>query len=130
MTTQTYTAEQAVNTLVAEGHDRAAVTAAFDSLVDAGLELDQPDEGYLLTAAEVDVLRDQLSGTSTTPAETWTATYTEAGHLLVDDAEIGHYDADGRTWQDEVREILRRAGYQPVGEWTTGTDGDSRIQVR
>lgn len=58
----TYTTEQAITILTREGHDRADVEAAFNSLVDAGFELDQPDEDYLLTGDEVDVLRDQLTG--------------------------------------------------------------------
>jgi hypothetical protein len=57
----TYTADQAVAILTGEGFDIADVNAAFDSMVDAGFELAQPDDGYILTAVEVDVLRDQLN---------------------------------------------------------------------
>ena len=57
----TTTATAAVETLVAEGYTRADVLAAVDSLIDAGLELNQPDEGdTVLTEDEVQVLRDQL----------------------------------------------------------------------
>ncbi|WP_190824721.1 hypothetical protein [Saccharopolyspora pogona] len=55
------TAEQAVTTLTAEGHDRADVVAAIDSLIVAGLELPQPDEGTVISDAEMQVLRDQLA---------------------------------------------------------------------
>lgn len=33
--------------------------------------------------------------------------------------DLGYYDADGGTWEDEVRDILRRSGYEPIGEWAT-----------
>lgn len=55
------TAEDAINTLVSEGHDRDDAVAAFDSLIDAGLELAQPDDGCVITPEELDVLRDQLN---------------------------------------------------------------------
>lgn len=78
---QVFTAEWAVEILVAEGHDRADVLAALDSLIDAGLELDQPEPAErqmwltaderrygsdpepvqrILSATELDALRDQL----------------------------------------------------------------------
>lgn len=59
----TYTAEQAESFLRNQGYDRKDVRAAIDSLIDAGLEIgDQPDYGWLLTDAEIGVLRDQLDG--------------------------------------------------------------------
>jgi hypothetical protein len=57
----TYTAEQTVTTLTCEGYPEADVLAAIDSLIEAGLELDQPDDGRIISAAEVDVLRAQLN---------------------------------------------------------------------
>jgi hypothetical protein len=56
-----------------QGHHLADITAALDSLVDAGLELDQPDNDWLLTDAEVGVLRDQLT---TTQEDTHLPAYT------------------------------------------------------
>jgi hypothetical protein len=58
-------AQAAIDALVTEGHPRDDVQAAFDSMVDAGFQLDQPDEGYVLTPGEVDVLREQLATTTT-----------------------------------------------------------------
>ena len=52
--------------LVGEGLNRADVLAVIDSLIDAGLELDQPDTGTVLSQPEVGVLRAQLTET---PAE-------------------------------------------------------------
>jgi len=46
--------------LADEGYAVADVEAAIDSMIAAGLELDQPDEGLVLTGTEVDLLRDQL----------------------------------------------------------------------
>jgi|GEM_PF-3751675 len=54
------TVEAAANQLVAEGYARDDVVAAIDSLIDAGLSLDQPDEGYVITGDELGVLRAQL----------------------------------------------------------------------
>jgi hypothetical protein len=59
--TTTYTTDQAINTLVNEGFSSFDAEAAFNSLVDAGLDLDQPDDGYVITSAELDVLRAQLN---------------------------------------------------------------------
>ena len=56
----TLTADQAVAILIGEGYDRAVVLAAVDSLIVAGLDAEQPDDGTLLTAGELDVLREQL----------------------------------------------------------------------
>lgn len=67
------------------------------------------------------------------------ARYTEAGEITVhetfdDDTtssgHIGWYDADGGTWEDEVRDMLRAQGFAPVGEWTTDDDGSATITVR
>lgn len=55
------TTDQVVAILVSEGHEPADVVAAIDSLINAGLELDQPEEGRAFTTGEVDVLRDQLT---------------------------------------------------------------------
>ena len=55
-----YTGVQAAALLVTEGFDRADVEAVIDSLINAGLELGQPDQGTLISNAEVGVLRDQL----------------------------------------------------------------------
>lgn len=61
----TYTAEQAVEELVYAGYDRDDVGAVVDSLIDAGLELPQPDDDddaqYVLTAEEVELVRTQLA---------------------------------------------------------------------
>jgi len=62
MTTTQHTSSQALTVLTAEGHTTDNVHAAIDSMIDAGLELDQPDDGYVFTAAEMGVLRDQLAG--------------------------------------------------------------------
>lgn len=55
--------DRALRILVDEGYEHIEVLAAIDSLVDAGLDLPQPEDGYLLTAAELDVLRRQLVDT-------------------------------------------------------------------
>lgn len=80
MTAQTYTVAQAVDVLTREGYAHADVLAALDSLITAGLQLDQPDpdmhvwvdpDGHVyrtdaaaapvvLTADELDAVRDQL----------------------------------------------------------------------
>jgi len=60
--TATCTAEQTVTTLTAEGNPEADILAAIDSLIESGLELDQPENGRIFSAGEVDVLRDQLKG--------------------------------------------------------------------
>jgi prevent-host-death family protein len=59
--TVTITADAAVTALVSEGHDRADVVAAIDSLINAGLDLEQPDDGTILSYGELDVLREQLA---------------------------------------------------------------------
>lgn len=59
--TSIYTADDALAVLVAEGHHTNDVHAAIDSLIDAGLELDQPDDGHVISAAELDLLREQLA---------------------------------------------------------------------
>jgi hypothetical protein len=63
---------------------------------------------------------------------TYTATYTQDGTIYIDPdaAEIGTYDADGGTWEDEVRDILRQHGYEPVGDWrAVGDDSQITVQV-
>jgi len=63
--TNTVTAEAAYDILVAEGFAKADVTAAIDSLIDAGLETpdeQQLEDGYVLAPGEVAVVRDQLLG--------------------------------------------------------------------
>ena len=52
--------DEAVERLVAEGYDRADVEAVAGTLVESGFELAQPDEGYLLTAGDVDAIRAQI----------------------------------------------------------------------
>ena len=63
MNTNSITADQAIDTLVVEGHDRADALAAFDSLVDAGLD-DQSDDGdqFWVSESDMAVLRAQLAG--------------------------------------------------------------------
>ncbi len=53
--------DTAASMLVREGYASSDVLAVLDSLIDAGLELDQPDEGYLLTDDEVSLVRVQLN---------------------------------------------------------------------
>lgn len=55
------TADDALIALVNEGYDRADVVAVIDSLINAGLELDQPDDATMLTAGELDLVRTQLA---------------------------------------------------------------------
>jgi hypothetical protein len=60
--TTTYTTSTVHDILTAEGHDGAVVDAALNSMVDAGFELPQPDEGdYILTEDELGLLREQLA---------------------------------------------------------------------
>ena len=56
----TFTAEQAVEILTAEGYAKDDVVAVIDSLIDAGLDLPQPDEGTVISNGEMQVLREQL----------------------------------------------------------------------
>ena len=56
-----HSAEAVHDLLTREGFAHGDISAVFDSMVNAGLELDQPDDGYVLTDAEVDLLREQLS---------------------------------------------------------------------
>ena len=58
MTDNLITADTAVETLIAEGYDRAAVLAAYDALIDAGLEVQNDDNA--ITAGDLNVLREQL----------------------------------------------------------------------
>lgn len=60
--TATHAAEQVFVDLVADGWDRDDVSTAIDSLIEAGLDADQPDDGHVLTDDEIDVVRDQLTG--------------------------------------------------------------------
>ena len=55
--TATFTADDVTDILSDEGYPEADVIAAIDSLVDAGLSLIQPDDGWLLTGEELDMLR-------------------------------------------------------------------------
>jgi hypothetical protein len=67
----TYTTRQAFDTLTAEGYRPQDVDDALNSMVGAGFELPQPDEGdYVLTIAELVVLRDQLEADPTLRVET------------------------------------------------------------
>ncbi|MBX6360057.1 MAG: hypothetical protein IRZ03_08255 [Acidobacterium ailaaui] len=55
------TAEEAVESLVGEGFDRADVIAVIDSLINSGeFQLPQPDDGWVFTEGELDLARDQL----------------------------------------------------------------------
>lgn len=61
-TATTVDADDFLDTLVVEGHDRADAAAAIDSLIDAGLDIDdQPDDGVLLSAADQATVRAQLA---------------------------------------------------------------------
>ena len=60
MSAHSITGQDAITMLADEGYAVADVEAAIDSMIAAGLELDQPDEGLVLTGTEVDLLRDQL----------------------------------------------------------------------
>lgn len=55
------TADDAVAALTAEGYGQGDVTAAIGSLIDAGLDAEQPDTHTVLTAAEVGVIREQVA---------------------------------------------------------------------
>lgn len=57
------TTDDVVEILVAEGYARPDVLAAIDSLITAGLELPQSDDGYRITGDELQVLRNQLDTT-------------------------------------------------------------------
>jgi prevent-host-death family protein len=204
-TVPTYNTTEAVRTLTSEGFSRADVQTAVDSLIDAGLELPQPDDGYEFTEGEVDVLRDQLAtgahvvvieasnadgsiweaveaagivrtshpeetaddiaawvvqnqnaatGPGAARVRVWEgadldavharpadaereipaaqmfAKYTQEGRVSIvtgDDeqvSDLGHFDADGGTWEDEVREIVRAAGWEPVSGWDSARVGE------
>lgn len=56
----TYTADQAVDTLTAEGFAQEDVMSAINSMVAyASLDLVQPDDGWVFSDDELNVLRDQ-----------------------------------------------------------------------
>lgn len=59
MNTNLIAADTAITTLVAEGHTEADVLAVYDSLIEAGLEV--PNDDSAITAAELDLMRDELS---------------------------------------------------------------------
>jgi hypothetical protein len=59
----TVTADHAATQLASEGYDPREIHAALNSLIDAGLEAEQPDHTVLITMGEVDLLRSQLDGT-------------------------------------------------------------------
>lgn len=63
MNATTFTYQAATDLLVTEGYDRDDVTALLDSVINAGLELDQPDEGTLFSADELDTVREELNST-------------------------------------------------------------------
>lgn len=112
-------ADHAADLLVAEGFARSDVDAAFDSLVNAGLDSPQPANGWVVTLDEVQVMRDQLG--SGEPVETATATYTEEGRILIDGTQTGrHFDADGGEWVAGVDAVLADLGWERTGDW----DGD------
>lgn len=131
MTAQTITAETALTTLTAEGHDRADVLAAIDSLIDAGLELDQPEQGgYVLTAGEVDVLRDHLGRTITATADVVTGIITldvdadTTGAITTDPSTGGTIDTiDVGPWgqdewsMDRADAALAEDGLTVVSDW-------------
>lgn len=82
-------------------------------------------------------MRDCLTSVILIRMTQTSATYTDAGHITVTDIEtgtsdyVGTYDADGGTWQDEVRDILRQYGYESVGDWKTDPEtSNSTIEVR
>lgn len=116
-TMTTITAQDLHDQLVDEGHDPDQVTSVIDQCIAAGLELDQPDDGCVLSAGEVDVIRAQLAiGDYGTLMDADTAdpigpatrtqrdaslaarTYGGAGTILVDDdgtvIPAGGYGAD------------------------------------
>ena len=106
-TQQAVSATEVINRMVAEGHDLDDVQAVFDSLVEAGLELEQPEEGWVLTGDEVEVLYDQVG-----------ATYLEAGEVRAYGTHLGYFDADGREWLDGVDAVLLAHGFRRTGDWT------------
>jgi hypothetical protein len=57
----TYTVSQAIDRLITEGFERADINATLNSLIEAGLELPQPDDNYVLGESDMSVLRDQLN---------------------------------------------------------------------
>lgn len=72
------------------------------------------------------------------PAAQMFAKYTQEGRVSIvtgDDeqvSDLGYFDADGGTWEDEVREIVRAAGWEPVSGWDAlgpGDDEDDSVMV-
>lgn len=53
------------------------------------------------------------------------ATYTQEGRILVDDEQIATYDADGGTWDYEVRTILAGHGWRVDGPWDEDAENGS-----
>lgn len=103
-TTQAISATDAIDRIVAEGHDRQDVEAAFGGMV----ELDeQPDDGWVLTEDEVEMLYDQVG-----------ATYRMEGEVRAHGRHLGYFDADGGEWQDGVDALLLAHGFRRVGDWT------------
>jgi hypothetical protein len=106
-TQQAISATDVINRMVAEGYAYEDVQAVFDSMVDAGLEIDeQPDDGYVLTAEEVEMLYDQVG-----------ATYRLEGEVRVHGNHVGYFDADGGEWEDGVDAVLLEHGFRRVGSW-------------
>jgi hypothetical protein len=107
-TTQGTAAAQVIDRMVAEGHDRADVQAAFDSMADAGFELDQPDDGYVLSEDEVEMLYDQVG-----------STYLTEGEVRVCGSHLGYVDCDGGEWEDVVDALLVAHEFRRTGRWNS-----------
>lgn len=66
MNAQTTTATQAVEILEAEGFDAGDIEAVLSSFIDASTDLpwDDDEDEWLLSAADMQVVRDELNGVS------------------------------------------------------------------
>lgn len=60
-TTTSITAEHLAADLDTDGYDPDVTAALIDSMIDAGLDLDQPDDGWILTADEAETIRAQVA---------------------------------------------------------------------
>jgi len=102
--------------------------AVTEALIDRGLiHRDKTWTGCLVLTDLGSQRADMMLGY---PLPADTASYTLEGRIYVDDAEVGTFDADGGTWEDEVRDVLAKRGYATIGEWSTGADYTSTIAVK
>ncbi len=99
----------------------------LDAIVDALVTYSREHDGVEMDEVDFWALVETNSRAATGEH---VATYTQEGHITIDGRPTGWtFDADGGTWEDEVRDALRAHGFAPSGEWATDAEGNSTITV-